>query len=766
MNVPGGFIPDRDPSVFYPLRSYLRAPPSSVASEYIAALSAPGDLVLDPFASMPNVVRSAQQLGRRVIAVESNPLWSWLARTMAAVPPASEIDASLARLGDALKDDVPLRTYINRLYITTCAACDQTTPADYFIHSREGGPVQRHYTCAHCGESRDDPATEDDLKRAAAFDARGFHYHFAFERIAPEENLHADRVRKILDLYTPRNLEALVTLTVKIDALFHATRERDILLLLLLHLLDRGTSLYPTPDAAAQLTAHKRFVEFNLWREMETAAHALGEHAPEPVSALVGSTEKVLGAEPGAFLNRGSVKALVRALPEASAELVLTAPPVRRLGVWALSYAWGAWILGRGAVESLITSLDPHKNDPNWERRWYFDSMVSSMQAIARLLRHDAHAVFVFDESGHEVIETLLLAAGAARLELETFLFQPRLGDSPRREFDAIPGDYRITFERRTPAPLKILAEPQLAEKIRAGALAAGREILARRGEPLAYSWVHHAAYARAAREGYLAQLMSTNTKIPPNRFAFYAVREGLSEGYAHDIDHYETRDRFVWVRRPAPQEVASFPIKPPLVDRVDDAVEELLASRRSVPRDDLQDLIFHRFPEDLTPEAGLVELCAHAYADEHDDTWQYRDRHPEEEKSSALDLLARLGERLDYRIVRAAPPFDLIWEWDGEIAHGFVWRERARFDDLAKLQIAPAHGYLVVPEAQVPLVRERIRRLPFRADALNEAGWDLVRVPFVEKLLEEEKIERHDVLLITGLVPPVAGERTQLELF
>jgi hypothetical protein len=35
-----------------------------------------------------------------------------------------------------------------------------------------------------------------------------------------------------------------------------------------------------------------------------------------------------------------------------------------------------------------------------------------------------------------------------------------------------------------------------------------------------------------------------------------------------------------------------------------------------------------------------------------------------------------------------------------------------------------------------------------------------------VEKLLETEKIERHDLMLMTGLMPHLAGERTQLELF
>ncbi|MBI4785466.1 MAG: hypothetical protein HY782_00235 [Chloroflexi bacterium] len=778
MSVPAGFIPNRDPQLFYPLRSYVRVPSATVAAEYLAALTAPGDLVLDPFASTATVARVAQKMGRRVIAVESNPLWSWLARTMAALPSAAELNAALARLGDALKDDVPLRTHINRLYTTVCAGCREPTPADYFIHARDAGPIRRHYTCAHCGETRDDSATEDDLKRAAAFDAHGLAYHFAFQRVVPAENLHADRVRKILDVYTPRNLDALVTLTVKIDALFRQPRERDILLLLLLHLLDRGTSFYPAPDAPPQLTVHKQFVEFNLWREMEAAAHALGEHAPEPIGDLATSTADVLAdQEPRAFIGRGSAKALARAVPEQCAALVLSAPPTRKLAVWALSYFWGAWILGRAAVESLIASLDAHKGDPGWERRWYFDSLTGSVDALAKLLRRDAYAVFAFDETWHEVIETLLLAAAGARLELETFLFQPRLGDFPRREFDSIAGDYRVVFSRRQPAPLKILAEPQLAEKIRTAALAAGREVLTRRGEPLAYSWVHHAAYTRAFAEGYLAQVMKANTKLAPNRFVFYAVREGLSEGYAHDLDHYETPERFIWLRSTTPRDA-------PLIDRVDDAVREILAAHRSIACEELQTVIYRQFHGDLTPEAGLVELCAAAYAEEHDGAWHYtagdrgifdpagdrgifdREEDAETEKAHALDVLARLGERMEYRIARSAATFDLIWEWDGEISHGFLWRDRARFDDLLPLQIAPARGYLVVPETRVDLLRERVHRLPLRADAFREAGWDFVRVPFAEQLLQAEKIERHDIQLITGLVPPAAGERTQLELF
>ncbi len=767
MDAPAHFIPDRDPPAFYPLRGYLRTLPANVAAEYIAALTAPGDLVVDPFAQTPTVAGVAQRMGRRALAVESNPLWSWLTRVMATPPPPADINAALARLGDALKDGTPLRVHINQLYTTICANCREPTPADYFIHARDAGPVRRRYSCRGCGETRDDPASEDDSRRAAAFDSRGLHYHIAFDRVVPDQNLHAERIRKMLDLYTPRNLDALVTLTVKIDSLFRDPRDREILSLLLLHLLDRGTSFYASPDAAPELSVHKQFVEFNLWREIEAAARALATAPPGIGGEPAPATSDVLDSpEPRAFISRGSAKSLARAVPAGSAGLVLTALPHRRLALWALSYFWGAWTHGRAAVASLVASLDPHRNDPNWERRWYLESLVGSLEAMQGLLRVNGRAAFVFREGWQEVVEGLLLAASGARFELETLLFQPRADDFPRREFDGIRGDYRITMVKREILPLKILAEPQLAKKMHAAALDAGRAVLAQRGEPLAYSWIHLAAYSRLAREGYLAQVMSANTKVPPSRFVFYAVRDGLSEGYAHDLDHYETPGQFLWMRRVSSEQADTETAhNPPLVERVDDAVYEILRSRGTVARAELEDLIYRQFPAELTPEAGLIDLCAQTCAVAHEGEWRWRADEAKAEQRHALDMIARLGERLAYQVA-ATPPFHVAWMLDGVTAHGFLWSERPRLAELAQLQVAPTRGYLVVPEARIPLLRVQVRRLPLLANALAEAGWEYVRVPFVDQLLQAEKIERHDVMLITGLVPPVAGERTQLELF
>ena len=778
MKPPDYFIPDRDPRAFYPLTSYLPIPSASVASTYIEQLTSPGDLVIAPFACAPTVARAATALGRRVISVEANPLWAWLARAMATLPPASEIDAALARLGDALKDEVPLRVHIAQLYATTCAACGKPTPADYFIHARGAGVSARHYTCAACGETRDDPATEDDLKRAAAFDARGLHYHLAFTRLAPQDGLRAERIRKMLDIYTPRNLYALVTLTQKIDSLFHATRERDILLLLLLHLLDRGASFYADakPETPARLTAHKQFVEFNLWREIEIAVRELGHAAP--ALELVATPDEAIHAEtPLAFVGQGSARSLAHTIPPGSAALVIAALPTRRVAVWALSYFWGAWILGRAAAQPLVPFLDASK-DATWERRWYFDSLVNSMNALAKLIHADAHAAFAFAESWCEPIESLLLAASGAHLDLETFVFQPRLGDFPRREFDDIRGEYRIVFAT-APIPTPSLldspvshprnGEGDLESRIRATARAAGEEILARRGEPLAFSWLHHAAYTRLAREGLLAQAMTAKFKTPPGRIAHNAVVAGLKEGYAHDFDHYASHAQFLWMRH-------ARDLGAPLIERVEEFVKR--ARAYSISSEELEDAVYREFPGDLTPEAGLIQVCAAASVE--------RD---EAERTHALDVLARLGERLGYAVIAsreaakqspareleiassqkqllAMTDLDLAWLADGELAHGFVWRERAQFADLTQIHIAPARGYVVVPENQVALMRAKTQRLPHLADAFHEDGWSFVRVPFAEKLLNAEKIERGDIALMIGLVPPVAEERAQLELF
>jgi len=756
------FIPDCDPRPAYPLRDFLRAPPVSVAQTYIEALTAPGDLVIDPFGSTPNVARAALALNRRAIVIQSHPLWAWLARTLATLPPPAEITATLARLGDVLKDDLPLRTYINQLYTTLCANCHQPTPADYFVRTREGGVRARRYTCEHCHVTREDPATEDDLRRAQAIAPRGMHYHFAFARVVPEGGLHAERIHKMLEVYTPRNLSALVIITQKIQARFSA-RERNLLWLLLLYGLERGTAFYASVEAEPQLTRPATFIEFNLWRELERAARALAAEA-SVAHDLAESPQQVVNATMPVYIGQGNARTLARDVPRGSAALVLTAPPGRRVAWYALTYLWGAWILGRAAMASWVPFLDTRK-DAAWEWRWYTDALDEAMKTIASILRAEAYAVFAFTESWHAVIEALVLAAARAHLHLESFVFQPRLGDAPRGEFDDIRGEYRMTFTLSAGDKPRVSDVTRLEQQMRAAAFFAASDVLARRGEALAFSWVHHAALTRLARDGWLGHLFALPIQTSPRQFLRRVIFAGLQDGYAHDFDHATTAGQFVWFRR-------SRNLEPPLIERVEEAVCDQLA-RGVSSREALCDALYRQFPGDLTPEAGLVELCAEAYAQPP----------TAEDRAQVLETLAQLGKRLRYTTIfdfrfsiadassSPHPPlsslvFDVVWQASGEVVYAFLWQTRARLSDLARIHIAPARGGLVVPENFVALMREKTRRLPHLTEAFYEAGWNFVRVAAAHQLLAQETLERGDAISMLGLEPPILRREAQLELF
>lgn len=756
------FVPNRDSPAFNLLGSFLASPPASVAEKYIAAFTAPGDLIVDPFATTPVLARLALNMERRAIAFESNPLWAWVAHALATIPAAAEINSVLARLGDTMKDDVPLRAHLAHLYDTRCGACNELTPVDHFIHQRDAGPIHRKYTCTRCGAVRDEPATADDIERFRAFDAKGMHYHLAFERVTPEDQLWANRIRNLLDLYTPRNLYALVTLTIKGDTLFRTQLEIQILNLVLLHLLDRGTSLYASAAEPASLARHRQFVEFNLWREAEIGAHELGLTSPVPLAdspKLVAEIQTT-----SAWLGSTSAGKVAEEIPAASAALVLAAPPSRRAAMGALSYFWGAWTLKRPAVQSLVPFLDPQTSDPKWERRRYSESLAAAMIALARILRPDGRAVFVFDESSYETIESILLAASGANLDLEDLVFQPHRNEIPKRIYDHMRASYRIVFGPNLGAA--VVDQPsgagELKTRIKTVALQSARHILSVRGEPLGFPWLHHAAYTRAARDGLVRAVTRANLKTAAGRFVFQSVLEGLSDGYTQDFDHIGG----LWLRRTAQTNAgSSIHAEPPLIDRVEKEVREIMSPQASpeTPREDgstisigeVQDRMYEKFPSDLTPEDGLIDLCIRSVTREN----------LVEQKSLAEKRIRELGERLGYTFAQGIKPFDWVWNEGSELSHVFVWRDRAIFSDLARVHIAPARAYLIVPESQIELLREKVRRLPDLAEAYRDAGWDFVRVSSLGKLLESDPIERSDLVLMPGLVPMVAEHSAQLEL-
>lgn len=769
------FLPPRD-GKFYLLRQHRQPLAANLAAAWIEEFTAPGDLVIDPFVASDAVVRAAVERGRRILASDSNPLVAWATRVEATLPGSRELHAALVRLGDTPKEGEPLREYLVKLYASQCGSCAGAVSVDYFINRRDGDKMlvaEKVFTCASCGTRRED-ATETDRQRAADAAPHGLSYHLLVQRLIADDPANTPRLKRLLELYTPRNLAALAAVTQKLDAEFREDAARNLLAALLLHALDVGSSLYPEVNGLPARDVPFEFVEMNIWRALETAERGLGDRGA--ALRLVNPAQVLAAQSAAAFVGVGGARFLAEQAKNAvetnaRAALILASPARLDPLFWELSFLWTRWLLGKSAA----AALEPLFGEERQRWGWYGRALANAYADVARLAHDGAPFAASFPAGSHAMIEALMLAA-APHFALDALAFQPTHGMEHATEFGAVRGEYQIVWRRaeNQPAPA---AASQLVNQVHNDTLIAAREILEKRGEPLVYSWLHHAALDRLARSGTLAALMQAKYREGDNPFQFlrHRMEEGFKRGYVEDFDHWRDQDRVLWLRRSDEQGSA-------LAERVERAVAQTIGAAGSIGSDELEDAILRQFSNLLTPERGLIEICARAYATWTNDAWVWQADDPGAQLSHAPALLAQLGTRLGYQVNQDAAPFELVWRAgkvipassSGSVAETIVYenacaflvRARADFSELVARRAAPLRGLVVIPERQVELTRERLRRDPRWRKRLERAGWDFLRVPFVEMLLEQNATERPELELAIGLDPPLARGREQMELF
>ena len=183
----GYFVPG-EPAGDEDVLAHLRWPiPANVARTYVQAYTEPGQVVLVPYCQGPAAVREILAAGRRALALNFDPALVLLVETALAPRPRRELDAAVARLGDSLKQGLPLRRYLGRLYATTCPACLRPAVADYFVWDRDQmQPVAKHLRCPACAWDGRTGIDAEDRERLAEVPARGMHYHYVLDRLAPQ----------------------------------------------------------------------------------------------------------------------------------------------------------------------------------------------------------------------------------------------------------------------------------------------------------------------------------------------------------------------------------------------------------------------------------------------------------------------------------------------------------------------------------------------------------------------------------------------------
>ncbi len=796
------FVPGKRVEAERFLAHYVQPMPVGVATAYLEAYTSPGQIVLNPFCQSPTFVTEVAATGRKVIAANFNPVLALLVRGQLSLPEPRELDAATTRLGDSLKLGVPLREHLDGLYVTNCSQCHQTTIADYFLWDREvSEPVEQGYHCRACGSEGQAPVEAGERETSGRIEKRGFHYYYVLDRLAPPRDEGRRIGQKLLDLYTPRNLYALTNLLIKIETLFTDSPLQETLKLLLLACLDSCSSLYASPQAwlrPRRLHPPRRFVERNVWRAFEEARVQLSQLSPSPAVHLATGVSQITspdllslsetdGQPPNALVEPLTVRRLSQVLPEDSVSLIITAPPRLDPVFWSLSYLWSGWLFGREEAVVLRPLLKRKKTD--WD--WYQRAMGSTLQALRRALQAQGRLVLVFATEGPAYVEALFMAASLAGFELEGTSCQP--GEVPVGTM----GYYRLSFAKGE-EPLAALPpedEASLAIELQREASTAMQDVLRQRGEPLTYEWLHLAAYRHLSAKGYLRRAIAMSPFDFVSR-QVETVLEGVEGGAIvrwEEAEEGEGWPQLWWLREPGE-------VSPPLSDRVEEAVWEVLCEKPTLSAETLEGAIYPRFPGLLTPEAELIEACLKSYVQEiaagH---WQLRPEdqpeNRERQRGQGVAHLVKLGQRLGYGIglsrawrkqsweggtlmdllrnedpdVEPPSPFDVLWHEDKEVRHAFVLLS------MAALGLVPWHKddmgegikrYLVIPEERGDLMSFKLDRSPWLRQAVVTGHWQFIKYRHLSQLASAAEIDRHDLKKIVGLRPIIEQNEAQMPLF
>jgi len=374
-------------------------------------------------------------------------------------------------------------------------------------------------------------------------------------------------------------------------------------------------------------------------------------------------------------------------------------------------------------------------------------------------------------------VEALLFAAIGAGFELENLLYQPNDGDP-----------YRLSFVKMA-EPVARLPTPDLealAGEIRHRAGAAAEEVLRERGEPLAFPWLRNAIYERVSQTGLMRQVLAVEEEgFSALDFVAEQVETAIQDAGLVRLDA-TTEDRLRtplwWLREPKKA-------APPLGDRVEEAVYQILRDSLILNRQALEEAIYPHFPGFLTPDESLIEACLESYSKEiTPGHWHLRaedqEAHRQGQRVQGVAHLIKLGQRLGYGVwVNPAwretasdqagfdpgplARFDVLWYEEGTI-HAFSLTAKAALGRILQREAGAGeiYRYLVIPAERTSLVDFKLRRNPLLRKAMADGHWQIIKYCHLAWLVEAEEIDRHDLKKIVGLEPIIEQAEAQIPLF
>ena len=465
-----------------PLGRFLPPVPDGAAQSFLAALNLPGAWVLDPFGAAPRMAVEMARSGQRVLVAAGNPVSRFLLDLAAHPPKEADLQAALANLAAARKEDERLETHLQSMYLTRCANCERELPAEAFIwDSKTGTMTGRIYNCT-CGSGGEQPATSEDIQQAASWSRTlSLHRSRALERVVAFNDPDRPFAEEAINIYPPRAVYALGTIINRLDAISSSDERRRCMTALLLWAADTTNALWPhlsERPRPKQLTFPGIYRENNVWMALEAGVKAWAS-SETPIPLVLWPDEPPEAG--GICIFEGPLRELVPHLDEISIKAVIGAIPRPNQAFWTLSALWSGWLWGREAVGPFKSVLRRRRYD--WQ--WHADALRALFGNINTAITPQTPFLALLAEPETSFLTAVLLAACASELELT--------GLALRSEQETI----QIHWRKTEKSPKKLPLDQNFVRR-------AVREYLIKRGEAATYFQIHAATLAALVEKGML----------------------------------------------------------------------------------------------------------------------------------------------------------------------------------------------------------------------------------------------------------------------
>lgn len=338
----------------YSMHKYWSKKSPDVAAAYIDKYTDPGDVILDPFCGSGIIACEAVRLGRRAIAIDINPMATFITRL-------TLMPINLSRLQWAFHDvQTSCEEKLSNLFATTCSRCRKDAVVEFVV--REGNdPVQIAYKCTCSGARLFKDPDDRDVSFDTSFKRKRVPFWFPSD--IPLPVIRRERFQYLHELFTKRNLIALSTILNEIEKI-NDVKIRELMKLAFTASLDKCSRLKPLSPAkeksprslqqgwvAVRFYAPKMWKEVNPWlafaRSFKKVYAGKRQSNVELKDAVVSTSyEEFQRRNANAVILTGSAdKVLAEQIKERCVHYVLTDPPFgAHIQYLTLSTFWGAWL--------------------------------------------------------------------------------------------------------------------------------------------------------------------------------------------------------------------------------------------------------------------------------------------------------------------------------------------------------------------------------------------------------------------------------------